>query len=309
MASLLTSADLERALPMADAIEAVEGALAERAARTMVSPARTVFQIPPSAVTITPGGLRDQGVVGFRAYLWGGSRDQLTAVWNFSDGRLEGVIVGSELGEIRTGAIGGAACRRMAPAAPRRVGVIGGGRQAHAQLLALRVVRPSISEVRVYRRDPDRRRETAARWALETGLDVQATETAEEAVRGADVVLLATNSATPVVKAEWLAPGAHVNSLGPKYSDRTEIGMDLIEGADVLACDYPEQYRREEDFLLHGTPHLARMQDLAELPATPRMAGTRSVFLSHGLAGTEVAVAQRAFENARRDGIGTSFTP
>ena len=82
--------------------------------------------------------------------------------------------------------------------------------------------------------------------------------------------------------------------------------MDLIERADVLTSDFPEQYGQEEEFILHGTRHLVRVQDLAALAASGSAPGREqiSVFLSHGLAGTEVAVARALARRAAALGVG-----
>ncbi len=301
---LLTGEDLAHCLPMSAAIGAVEEALAERAAGSSATPPRTTWELPPSAMTITPGGFQGLGVHGLRVYVRGGPEDQLTAVWELRTGQLLGILLGPELGALRTGAIGGVAVDRMAGPSAARVGVVGGGRQARAQLEAIRAVRPGVREVRIFRRDPARRSETASRWARETGLDVRAAGSASEAVADASIVVLATDSDRPVLDADALPAGAHVNTLGPKYRGRSEIGLDLLRGADWIVSDFPEQYRSDPEFIAQGTPELDRMQDLARFKARERPAGIRSVFLSHGLAGTEVAVAYRALERAGRLGIG-----
>jgi ornithine cyclodeaminase/alanine dehydrogenase-like protein (mu-crystallin family) len=294
---------------MEEAIAAVGTALAERAAGTLVAPPRTTWPVPPSALTITPGGLGSLGALGMRVYVRGVREDQLTAVWRIADAGLEGIVVGPELGRVRTGAIGGLAIRCLAPARVRTVGILGGGPQSRTQLLAARVVRPSITEVRLFRRDPERRAATAAAWAAATGLPVRAVESPRAAVDGAELVILATDSSTPVVDARWLAPGAHVNTLGPKYRGNSEIGEDLLASADRLVSDFPEQYRDEPEFIGHGRATRTRLRDLAEVVAAPpdRPEGERTVFLSHGLAGTEVAVARRALANAERLGIGVEL--
>lgn len=311
MALMLNGRILSECLPMKDAIAAVECALSERSARTAISPARTRWEFPPSAMTITPGGFRTMGTLGFRVYVRGEADDQVTAVWNLHDGHLEGIVTGPELGQIRTGAVGGVAMKWMAPENTRRVAIIGGGPQSRTQLLALKVVRPAIEEVFVYRRNADRRNETARRLSRESGLEVEPVDSVRKAVREAQVVVLATNSSTPVIEAQWLLPGAHVNSLGPKYRGQSEIGMDLLEKADWLVCDFPEQYRQEEDFIAQGTPHVERLRDLAELVAShpARSPELSTLFLSHGLAGTEVAVAHRALMNAASLGMGTQMSP
>lgn len=304
---VLTEADLQRVLPMADAIGAVEAALRERAAGTARSLLRTGIPVRGGRLVFTPGGFERLGVAGLRVYAAGYPGDtQLTAVWDAATGKLSGLILGGLLGAIRTGAIGGVAFKLLAPEAVRTVGVIGAGTQARTQLLALCAVRRP-QRVRVFRRDPQRRREAAAALAAELGIPVDPAPSAEAAVRDAEVVITATPSATPVVAAAWVRRGTHVSSLGPKYRSRTELDPALVDRADLLASDFPEQYRAEPEFLLHGTPHLDRLADLAQLLTAPplRDPAAITVFLSHGLAGTEVAVAAAALENARRLGLGT----
>jgi ornithine cyclodeaminase/alanine dehydrogenase-like protein (mu-crystallin family) len=310
MAILLTDADLPRCLSMQEAIETIEGALRERRESTAVSPPRTHWPIADTGFTITPGGFRRLEVLGFRAYLLGGgARDQLTAVWRLPDRSLQGLVVGSSLGALRTGAIGGVAYKFLAPTDTAHVAVVGGGLQSRTQLLALQAVRPSIRSVRLYRRDGGRRRTSAARLADELHIPVEPVDSAEAAIRDADVVILATGSNEPVLQSTWLKRGAHVSSLGPKYQGRSEIGLDTLQWADWIACDFPEQYRREEDFLLHGSPREAEIRDLATVAAGPleRAPDRNTLFLSHGLAGTEVAVAYRALANAHARGIGVQI--
>jgi alanine dehydrogenase len=307
MATLLTEADLSRCLSMPEAIEAVESALRERRESTAVSPPRTYWPIADSGFTVTPGGFRGLGVLGFRVYLLGGgANDQMTVVWNLGDRTLEGVIVGPSLGAIRTGAIGGVALKYLAPRDATRVAVVGGGTQSRTQLLALKAVRPSIRSVTLFRRDEARRRDSAAAISKELNVPVEPAESSESAVRGSDVVILATGATEPVLRASWLREGAHVSSLGPKYQGRSEIGLDLMEWAQETVCDFPEQYRREDDFLLHGSPLEEKILDLAAVAGRPldRPPERNTLFLSHGLAGTEVAVAHRALSNARERGIG-----
>lgn len=306
MALLLTDQDLKKALPMSEALVAVEGALRERANRTAVSLQRTSFRVSNSSLVFTPGGYRELGVMGLRVYVTGVPEDQqLVAIWDSQSGQLLSVIVGSDLGAIRTGAIGGIAVKRLARPDAAILGVVGAGRQARTQLLAIQQVR-SIRKVLLHSRNPSRREKVARSLSAEMGLSVEAVPTAEKAVRSADIVILATDSAIPVIEARWLKAGTQVNTLGPKYRARSEIGIDLIERADWLVSDFPEQYQTEPEFILHGTPHLTRLEDLAQvlISGRERPREITTVFLSHGLAGTEVAVARAAYLNALRHGIG-----
>ncbi|HEV8388888.1 MAG TPA: hypothetical protein VGQ35_03540, partial [Dongiaceae bacterium] len=136
-------------------------------------------------------------------------------------------------------------------------------------------------------------------------LDIAPVASAREAVSGADIVICATSSDVPVMEAAWLAPGSHVNMLGRKTRDRHELGLDVVERASLIATDSPAQTRAYgAPFFLEGTPHLARMVDLADLIAGKAAARPSpeaiTLFCSTGLAGTEVLVGAALLKEWQR---------
>ncbi len=303
---VLRDADVRRAITMGEAVQAMRSALLSRAAGTLISAERTGIAIGGAGLVWTPGGFLDDMTMGLRLYPTGtGHGEQLVALWDARTGELRCVAAGAELGRLRTGAIGGVAMDLLARPEAAVLGVIGAGAQAEQQVQAALAVR-RIRRVQVYRRSAAELRGTAAAWTQRLGVEVVAAESARAAVTGADIVVTATSAAAPIVEAAWLEPGTHVNALGPKYRGRQEIGLDLVRRAQRIACDFPEQYRGEEDFFLHGTPDLGRMQDLAQLVSAGASRGGEDVtlFLSHGLAGTEVRLLAAVWEKARRLGIG-----
>ena len=310
MVRLITDDDLERLLDMPLAIGAIEEALRERAAGSAVSLPRQALETGESALVVTAGGFARTRIAGLRVYITGHDIDeQLVAVWDMGSGRLQAIFVGERLGAVRTGAIGGVAIGLLSRPASSVLAVIGPGQQGFTQLLAALAVRP-VSKVFIYRRSTDLARAQARDWTKRFAVPVRATKTAEEAVADADLVVLATRAAEPVLRADWLKPGAHVNALGPKWRGHSEIGLDLVERAELLVSDFPEQFINESEFLLHGTRHIERLQDLAALQARPKPRDPDHItlFLSHGLAGTEVVVARALADRAAALGIGMEFT-
>lgn len=113
---------------------------------------------------------------------------------------------------------------------------------------------------------------------------------ARTAVDGAGIVILATDSASPVIDASWLSPGAHVTTVGPKQRGRAEIGPDLPAAAPLLVTDSVDQIDAyDPPNVLAGTPYRGRLVTLGQIRngAVPRPPGGISVFFSVGLAGTE----------------------
>jgi len=164
------------------------------------------------------------------------------------------IAIGNELVPRRTGAIGAVAADALAPSHAGVVAIIGSGTQAYTQLWALAAVR-DLREVRVYSRDPARRAAFAKRVAPLVEGSCRPTPHARAAIEGAQIVILATNSSTPVIDASWIGPGTYVTTLGPKQQGRAEFGPDLPEAASLLVTDSPEQIAAyHPPNVLVGTP-------------------------------------------------------
>ena len=249
------------------------------------------------ALVFTAGG--DARSVGFRAYetLPAPERpaeapeDQIVACWDRATARLRGLAVGARLGALRTGALGGAALgATRAGHGPLDVGVVGCGMQAATQLWAAADT-AAISRVHVLCRTPARREAFAAELRRDLGLDTVPSETAEAAVRGRDVVILATTARAPVIEADWIAPHAHVTTVGPKRADAHEMPLELAARAALIVSDSPAQIAAQADHMLAGDPAMAGLAHLgAHLgSAAPAVPQGIALYLSAGLAGPEVA--------------------
>lgn len=297
---ILVDEDVRDSCPMANAIAAMKDLFLARAAGGLISPPRSGFISGDVGLMWTPGALPASAILGLRVYLTGlTASDQLVAAWDTQSGDLTALAIGSHLGRLRTGAIGGVAMDSLARSDAHTVGVIGFGQQAWYQVEAALAVRP-IQRVVVYRRDKRRLEAMVAQARQTWSVEIVSAASPRDAVAEADIVVTATGSATPVLDPAWIRPGTHMNALGPKYYNRTELPPQMADAAQILATDFPEQYHSEPDFLWHGTPHMDRLDDLARLidSSGRRDPSAITLFLSHGLSGTEVvllhAVAQRA---------------
>lgn len=304
MAIILSDSDLERIPAMALAIEAIEAAILARAAGDLVSPPRHKVSFAEKGDLIfTIGGTMEQAsIAGFRVYdtFRGPRHEQIVAVWSTETAELQGILIGTRLGEIRTGAIGGIAVRHMSPPDATTVGIIGSGQQARAQLEAAALVR-QLSYVRIHSRSERNRYQFALEMEERLGIPVEAVDSPRHAVRDADIVICATSSLTPVLKAEWLKSGAHINTVGPKMVDEHELDLDVAAAAHLIATDSPEQVKAYRmPFFLEGTPSAERMVDLAAIVSGKLVARERpdqtTLFCSVGLAGTEVLVGARILD-------------
>lgn len=196
----------------------------------------------------------------------------------------------NHLGQIRTGAASGYATDVLAKKEARSLAIIGSGFQARTQLDAMREVR-EFSDIRVWSRSETNRYS----FAVETG--TRAVETAEEAVRGADVVVTATWSKDPVLQAGWISPGTHINAMGSNQAQRREIPSELIASADLIAADSVEVAKIEAGDLILAPVEWddPRIVDLAMVEHRPQGEPV-TIFKSCGLGVEDVAAAAYIYE-------------
>lgn len=296
MTRLLSDEDVRARLTPELAVAGAREALVDAHRGRLVAPPRAHVELGERALVFTAGALAD-GTAGFRVYQTGVEEsDQAVLVWT-PDGRLAGCVVGTELGAARTGALGAAAVDALARADARIVGVVGSGRQAWTQLWAATAVR-RIAQVRVFSPTEAHRERFAGRARAELGLDAAAVSAARAAVDGADVVILATRAETPVIEAGWVAPGAHVNTVGPKAAGACETPPGLAEAAAIVVSDSPAQAAAYDApfFTPRELTHLGAVI-AGDTPGRTSDADV-TLYASTGLAGSEVVIARRLFEAA-----------
>jgi alanine dehydrogenase len=282
--------DVRAGLDSAVAVRTARRAVVDAYQGTLAAPPRLHADFGENGLVFTAGGYPD-GALGFRVYgLWTGGSDQAVLVWA-GDGRLEGCVVGNELGARRTGALGGVAVDALAREDAVSAGIVGSGVQAWTQLWAIAAVR-RLEGIRVFSPTVRNRVSFARRAEEELGLPAVPCETPEQAVESADIVVLATRSAEPAVEAGWIRPGAHVNTVGPKTAPAHETPPELADVAAVVVSDSPEQAAA------YGEPFFTD-RPLTHLGAvlTGEHEGRTSddditLYCSTGLAGSEVVLAK-----------------
>ncbi len=283
----------------ADVVRAMESALREHAAGTLLAPPRWSLDVPNGALVFTAGAALDRGVMGFRVYETLGAGEGhtgLVAVFDSDTGAYRGQCLGHAVGLLRTGGIGGVAVDHLAPADATTVGVLGSGPQARSQLEAACAVR-DVEAALVYSPTREHREAFATTLRDSTGVPVEAVGSAEAAVRDCEVLVCATDSGTPVFDLDWLAPGAHVTTLGPKTVDAHELPRAVVDRADRVVTDSLAQVGDGDGEFLLADPR-ERLVELGAVVAGDEPGrtsdGDLTVFCSVGLAGTEVVPADVA---------------
>jgi ornithine cyclodeaminase/alanine dehydrogenase-like protein (mu-crystallin family) len=293
-----TEDEVKELLPMDAAIGAVENAFRRLAEKTAINHPRRRLILPTGSVLhyMAAGGTEYFGAKVYSTHPKHGAHF-LFLLYRSDDAKPLAIFEANRLGQIRTGAASALATRYMAREDARTLGVIGSGFQARSQLEAMRAVR-QLESVRVWSRTPEKR----DRFARECG--AEAAGTAEEAVRGADIVVTATYSREPVLEAEWISPGTHINAMGSNQATRRELPAQLIAHASRIAIDSVEQGRMESgDLLMAVETDWDSIIELQEIVAGNQQGRASpdeiTIFKSNGLAIEDVAAAAYIFEQAQ----------
>jgi alanine dehydrogenase len=202
--------------------------------------------------------------------------------------------------------------RYLARADASTLAIVGTGVQARGHLDAFKTVR-QIREVRVWSPKQASRERFVRNVQPHAGMPVRAAGSAEEAVRGADLVVLATASAQPVVDVSWIAPGAHIVSVGAPRPDQREIDPALTARARLFVDSKAAALAESGDIIMgiaegrFGPDHVAG--ELGEL-VLGRVEGRRSdeeitIFKSLGMAVEDVVAADLVYRRAAEQGVGS----
>lgn len=315
MALFLREDDVTRLLRMDDVIAAVDGAFREHGAGRAVNRPRQRTIADGAALHVMSGGVPSAGVMGLKAYSSARTGTRfLSMLYSTQTGELLAVMEANALGQMRTGAASAVATRALARPEAGSVGVIGTGRQARSQLLAVSRVRP-IALAKCYSRTKPRAEAFAGAMIEELGMEVAVVGSAQEAVEDVDVIITITSAREPVLLGSWLRPGVHINAAGANAAGRRELDAEAVARSAVIAVDDLDQARTECGDLIHAdAAGVAAWDRAVELGAilTGRAPGRGTadeitLFESQGIAIEDVVTMKLAYERARAAGVGVPF--
>ena len=293
-------------------IELVERVHREYSTGQAIDVPRERTRLPKVALHLLQGAVPASNVLGFKAYT--SSREGtrfFVHVFNAERGNLEAIVEANRLGMTRTGAAGGVAAKWLARADAKVVGVFGSGWQAEGQVEALANVR-KLERIKVYSRSAEKRQKFCETMAPRLGIEMVPAASAEETVRGSDIVVTITTSATPVFSGEWVAPGTHINAAGSNSLLRREIDEETVRKAQVVVVDSRPTAIKEAGDLLpaleKGRLHAGALTELGEVIAGTRPGRTSAeqvtLFESQGMAMQDLVIAADLIRLAREKGIG-----
>jgi len=292
----LNEDQVRRHLQMADLIPAMEKALIDFSAGKVIQPLRSVITVDPPGgffgmmPALTPEGLGLKIVTFYPKNVERGLPTHMATISlvDPETGTPLAVMDGRLITEMRTAAVSAVATNLLASPGAKILAILGSGVQAHSHAEALRLVR-QFEDIRVW--SPTR--EHAERFAREISAKAMS---AEEAVRGADVVVTATNSKTPVLRGSWLKSGCHVNVVGASRPDWREMDDEAM--ANVVFVDSREGAMKESgDVILSGAEIYAELGEALSGKVPPR-ANETTIFKSLGMAVEDIAAAMLVYHSA-----------
>ena len=312
MALFLTENDVKQVLTATMALEAVESAHRDLALGQAQDTPRARTRLPQTVLHILQGALPAQGVLGYKAYTSNRSGNRfLVHLFDAATGSLLAVIEADYMGMIRTGAASGVAARWLARPDAKVAGIFGAGWQAEGHVRAICAALP-LERVKVFSRKADKLAVFCRRMSEVTGALVVPAASAEDAVRGSDLLGTVTTTAQPLFDADWLEPGTHINAAGSNALIRQELSEATLKRAALIAVDAVPTALAEAGDLLplleKGRLHSRQLVELGDIIIGQRAGRTSTeqitVFESQGMAIQDLAVGIRVLAAARELGLG-----
>jgi ornithine cyclodeaminase/alanine dehydrogenase-like protein (mu-crystallin family) len=316
---ILSAADVQRALPMPAAIEAMRGAFRALDQGEVVMPVRLGLPVPEGIALFMPAFIASSGGLGQKMVSVFGNNARrelpmihaIVTLFDAETGEPRALLEGTYLTALRTGAVSGLATDVLAREDARVLTIFGAGGQARAQIEAVCATRP-IEEIHLVSLGDSARRLAEQLQEEDPARRYSATRDREAVVRSADVIVTATSSATPVFDGAWVQPGTHVNAVGSYRPDMQEVDATLLRRALVIVDQREAALEEAGDLLvpmqagewaieqLYGELGALVSGSLTIPPGPERI----TYFKSCGLAMEDVAAAQAVLAVAEAEALG-----
>jgi alanine dehydrogenase len=305
----LSEEDVASLLSPAEAVDAIEACFLRLARGAVENRPRYRLGLEEGALAVMAAADLELGFAGSKTYSAFATGVRFEVLLFHADRpELAAVIDADMLGRLRTGAASAVAAKYLARARATTLGIIGCGRQAESQVSCIRAAVPSIERVVAYCRTPEKLAAFCATVGAEPG-------ESHRDPANQDVVVTVTNSPDPVLRGDWLAPGALVCAVGANNGSNRELDNVVLERATFVCCDSVEDAKLESADLIE--PVEARVLDWLEVyelqdVVSGEVPGRESdddivVFKSNGLAAWDVAAGAAVLERARAAGAGTEL--
>jgi alanine dehydrogenase len=318
---LLKQSEIKELITMKEVVDSVETAFKAYAEREVQMPAKEYLFFHEGDLRIMPCYVRSKeeaGVKCVNVHPKNPLEHQLPTVMAVIElvdpetGFPMAVMDGTLVTDLRTGAAAGVATKYLARPDSETLGIIGAGKQACTQLMALNEVM-DITKAKVFCRTCSTRTNFAKTASQLYGFDVEAVTTAQEAVKNVDVIVTTTPSRKPLIKADWIRPGTHINAMGADAPSKQELETRLLLKSKIIIDSWDQASHSGEinvpvsQKVLKRKDIHAKLGDVIIGKETGREADEITIFDSTGLAVQDMVTAGLIYRRAREQSIGTDF--
>lgn len=291
--------EVDRHLPMKDAISILEEAFEDCSAGHSSYSTRNRLKLSRGALVTMPGYFHKYNLAGLKTYTSGQRKYRHVLVLNAATGEPVALIESSRMGQLKTGALPAMVTRKLLRGRNQSLCLIGSGFQAAGQLEGM-MEAFSLDKVNVYSRTPANARKFAAEMSSKYGVDVQAHEDVKLALKGCTIVSSATNSDAPVFSRADLGDSYHVNLIGANFPSRREAARDVMDSSDLVVVEDMAQAAIESSEIMEMEDH-SKCVELRDLFRSPIPAGMgKTVFKSMGVGLDDIAVAYALLKNMKK---------
>jgi len=320
---VLSEAQVRSLIDIEELIAALEQAHIQYSTGKAVMPVRLVVPLPQirGRITSMPGYLSEDKALGMKVvtYFQNNPKQNLPAIlatvmlFSAETGKVIAVMDGSYITAIRTACASAMATRALANRETPVLGILGAGVQARAHIQALCRVR-KLNQIKLYSPSGTSAANIKRELEPEVGVDIDVVNSAEDTVRDSDLVVTATTAQQPILKSEWLKPGAHVNAVGSHRPDSREIDGPTVAHSKIVVDSRDAIMAECGDILLAIKEKSITEKDIpAEIGEV--LAGVKpgrssatevTLYKSVGIAVQDVATAQLVYHKALKFKVGTN---
>ena len=322
---ILSESQVQGLIDIDELISVLERAHIQYSAGKAVMPVRLVVPLPQidGRITTMPGFLNEDKALGMKVvtYFHNNPKQNLPSIlatimlFSSETGKMMAIMDGSYITAIRTGCASAMASNVLSNPTASVLGILGAGVQAKAHIRALCRVH-KLKTIKIYSPSGTGAPKIKQELQAEIGVAIEGVKSAEEAVRGSDLIVTATTAKEPVLSAEWLKPGAHINAVGSHRPDARELdGATLarsrlfVDSRDAIMAECGDVLLAIQDKSI--TPDHAQTEIGEVLAKTkPGRSTTEevTVYKSVGIAIQDIATADLVYRKALDEGLGASVT-
>lgn len=302
MAVIISAAQTRKLIDMAQAVKLLDNMFRDRAAGKMRSVPRRRLKGSDKQLNMMAAWHQDIDLICLRAYA---GRSNTVTLYSGRTGAIQAIIDMAYLSSLRTGAATGVAAKYLAPRHAKVIGVIGPGWQATFQVEAIAETL-AIERVVVYGRTPKRRKEFIRQMSKVVKAEWREADSSDEAEAAADILVVSTNSSTPVASGAALKEETLVASIGANATSKHEVANNLIRRMDLITTDDIAAARADSGDLVEACQtRIARWEDILPLEkivsaGAPDPRPKRILFQSNGIADEDLAVSKYVLDQAKR---------